>query len=121
MVQTVLIQVLIPSLSLQEDLNGHEEESQETRIEMWVLAWPTCGGIKCPETEMAILSARRAVVLQNGQAALASELHRCEPRSQFGPYQMGDLLCVGVSCLLFLSLCLSICKMGMGHPAIRPV
>lgn len=37
MLQKVLIQVLIQSLSLQEDLKGHEEESQETRIEMWVL------------------------------------------------------------------------------------
>lgn len=70
---------------------------------------------------MTILSARREVVHQNGQAALHSELPGYGPKSQFCPYQLGDLLCVGVSCLLFLSLCFPICKMGMGHPGIRAV
>lgn len=100
-------------------MKGHEEDSQETQIEMEVLAWPARGGIKRPETEMMILSARQEVVQQNVcSSSLRSELDRCAPQSQFCPYQLGDL---GISYSLLLSLCFSICKMGMGHPAIRAV
>lgn len=70
--QTVFQKVLIPVLKPSLSLKGHEEESQETRIEMWVPAWPAWGGIKCPETEMTLLCAGWAVVHRNGQAALDS-------------------------------------------------